>query len=159
MQQPAFNLAVLMQRRQIDNPWATEVWEPVAVLSDPGPNNEPQRIVDSDGVECWMFCGLQLILRREEAEGYYLNISTLEPRVFVMWQLHNDRGVPQRVSASYNDACMWMDAGEQVDSVAMPPDVYDAVNVFTRENYRPEPKKRIRPRSFQSKNHGPRSRS
>ncbi len=158
MQQPSFKLAVLMQKRQINNRWATEVWEPVAVLTDPSPNHEPQRIAESDGVERWIFRGLQLTLRREEAEGYYLNISTLEPRVFVMWQLDNDRDVPQRVTASYNDACTWMDAGEQIDSVAMPPEVYDAVSAFAREHYRPEPKKRIRPRSFQSKDHGPRSR-
>ncbi len=158
MRQPAFNLAVLMQKRRINNRWATDVWEVVAVLHDSEPTAEAERVAQADGVERWIFRGLQLSLRREEAEGYYLNISTLEPRVFVLWQLDNDLGVPQRITASYNDACTWMDAGEQVDSVAMPPDVYDAINSFTREHYRPEPRKRIRPRSFQSKDHGPRSR-
>ena len=156
MQQPSFNLAVLMQKRQINNRWATEVWEPVAVLNDLSPTGEPERVAESDGIERWMFRGLHLVLRREDAEGYYLNISTQEPRVFVMWQLDNDRGVPRQVTASYNDACTWMDAGEQVESVAMPPDVYAAVSDFTREHYHPEPKKRIRPRSFQSKDQGPR---
>lgn len=158
MRQPVFNLAVLMQKRRINNRWATDVWEVVAVLHDSEPSTEAERVAQADGVERWMFRGLPLSLRREEAEGYYLNISTLEPRVFVMWQLHNDLGVPQRITASYNDACTWMDAGEQVDSVAMPPDVYDAISAFTRDHYRPEPRKRIRPRSFQSKDHGPRSR-
>jgi hypothetical protein len=158
MRQTAFTLAVIMQKRHINNRWATEVWEPVAVLSDASPGGEPEQLARPDGVEHWIFRGLQLTLRREDAEGYYLNISALEPRVFVLWHLDNDRGVPQRVTADYNHACTWMDAGEQVDSVAMPPDVYAAISDFTREHYRPEPKKRIRPRSFQTGSFGPRSR-
>jgi len=161
MQQPKFQLAVVMQRRPIKNRWQSEVWEPVAVLEDLSVNGsaeKAEKMADSDGVQRWLFHGLQLTLRREEAEGYYLNISTQEPRVFVMWQLEDTRAVPQQVTASYNDACTWMDAGEQVDSVAMPPDMYDVVSAFAREHYRPAPKKRIRPRSFQSKDQGPRSR-
>ena len=156
MRQPAFNLAVIMQKRLINNRWATEVWEAVAVLSDASPGEEVQQLAQPDGVERWLFRSLPLGLRREDAEGYYLNISTLEPRVFVMWQLEDERAVPQRITANYNVACTWMDAGEQVDSVAMPPDVYAVISDFTREHYRPEPKKRIRPRSFQSGENGPR---
>ena len=158
MQQPRFDLAVVMQKRPINNRWQSEVWGPVAVFADTLRDNEPEQIAESDGVERWVFHGLHLTLRREEAEGYYLNISTQQPRVFVLWQIDDDRGVPQQVTASYNDACTWMDAGEQVDSVAMPPDVYDVVSAFARQHYRPEPKKRIRPRSFRSKAQGPRLR-
>ena len=158
MEQPGFEVAVVMQKRLIDNRWQSEIWEPVAVLVDSLAGNQSERIADSEGVERWMFHGLSLTLKREEAEGYYLNISTQQPRVFVLWQIDDDRGVPKQVTASYNDACTWMDAGEQVDSVAMPPDVYDAVSEFARQHYRPQPRKRIRPRSFQSREQGPRSR-
>ncbi len=158
MQQPSFEVSVVMQRRQIVNRWQSDMWEPVAVVSEPNPANKPVCISGSNGVERWMFPTLPVALRREEAEGYYLNISTSTPRVFIMWGFEDELGVPQAVSASYNDACSWMDAGEQVDSVAMPPDMYDVVNAFAREHYRPEPKKRIRPRSFQARDNGPRSR-
>lgn len=158
MQQPRFALAVVMQKRPIENRWQSEIWEPVAVFADTATANDAEQVTDSDVLERWVFHGLYLTLRREEAEGYYLNISTQQPRVFVLWQFEADLGVPQQVSASYNDACTWMDAGEQVDSVAMPPDMYDVVSEFARQHYRPEPKKRIRPRSFQSKAQGPRSR-
>ena len=159
MQQPKFQLAVVMERRSIDNRWQSEVWQPVAVVDDVSSIGEMGPISDRDGVQQWVFRGLQLTLRQEEAEGYYLNISTQEPRVFVMWRLDDDRAVPQQISASYNDACTWMDAGAQVDSFAMPPDLYDVVSAFARQHYRPEPKQRIRPRSFQSKDQRPRSRS
>jgi hypothetical protein len=158
MQQPVFELAVVMQKRTIDNRWQSEVWEPVAVLDDVRCEVEAGRMATDNGFERWLFRGLRLQLRREEAEGYYLNISTQKPRVFVMWQMDRDCAVPHQVSASYNDACTWMDAGEQVDSVAMPPELYNHVSAFAREHYRPQPKKRIRPRSFQSKEQPRRSR-
>ncbi len=163
MQQPRFELAVVMQKRPIDNRWQSEVWQPVAVMTDTVrdttvTDNHPEQITAADGVERWVFHGLYVTLQRDEAEGYYLNISTHQPRVFVLWRIDDDRGVPQRVTASYDEACTWMDAGEQVDSVAMPPDMYDVVSAFARQHYRPEPKKRIRPRSFQSRAQGPRSR-
>lgn len=165
MQQLRFDVCVVMQKRVVENRWLSEMWEPVAVLSDGVHESESGRVSgstrlvsESDGIERWIFPAMPVVLRREEAEGYYLNISTPQPRVFVMWQLHDEQGVPLEVSASYNDACSWMDAGEQVDSVAMPPDMYDAVSEFAREHYRPQPKKRIRPRSFQSRDDRPRSR-
>ncbi|UCD67867.1 MAG: DUF3305 domain-containing protein [Betaproteobacteria bacterium] len=158
MQQPRLQLAVVMQKLVLSNRWQSEIWAPMAVVPDNATSDAVEQITDSDGVERWVYHGLHLTLRREQAEGYYLNISTQKPRVFVLWQIDDDRGVPQQVTASYNDACTWMDAGEQVDSVAMPPDMYDVVSAFARQHYRPEPKKRIRPRSFLSKAQGPRSR-
>ncbi len=158
MQHPAFELAVVMQKRTIDNRWQSEVWEPVAVLEDARCDAGQGKMATDDGCERWVFRKLPLRLRREEAEGYYLNITTQKPRVFVMWQIENHCAIPQQVSASYNDACTWLDAGEQVDSVAMPPELYQHVSAFAREHYRPQPKKRIRPRSFQSKDQPPRSR-
>ena len=127
MQQTQFDVCVVMQKRAVDSRWLSEMWEPVAVLPDGAHESEPRRVSgsarlvsESDGVERWIFPAMPVVLRREEAEGYYLNISTPEPRVFVMWQLHDERGVPLEVSASYNDACSWMDAGEQVDVCERP---------------------------------------
>lgn len=159
MQIPSFDVAVLMHRRTIDNRWQSEIWEPVAVLCEDRYESEATLVAECDGVQRWLFPALPVTLRLEEAEGYYLNISAPEPKVFVLWQFDNERAVPQKVSASYNDACSWMDAGEQVDSVAMPPQLFDVVSEFAREHYRPQPKKRIRPRSFESRASGPRSRN
>ena len=40
------------------------------------------------------------------------------------------------------------DAGDQVDPVPFPPDLLTWLGDYVRDNYKPEPKKRIRPRSF-----------
>ena len=44
MQQPGFVLAVVMQKRPIDNRWQSDVWEPVAVLADTESGNKPEKI-------------------------------------------------------------------------------------------------------------------
>jgi hypothetical protein len=54
------------------------------------------------------------------------------------------------VTASYDEASRWMDGGAQVDPVPMPPPLVAWVSAFVAEHYKPEPKKRLRPRSFLS---------
>ena len=59
---------------------------------------------------------------RSEAEGYHLNITSPEPKVFVMWRMA-DAGVapaasPVVVTVSYNQAARMLDGGEQVDARA-----------------------------------------
>ena len=41
-----------------------------------------------------------------------------------------------------------MDGGHSVDSVPMPAEIFAWVGEYVERNYRPEPKKRIKPRSF-----------
>ena len=60
----------------------------------------------------------------------------------------NDRAIPLQVSASYYEGGRWLDAGNSVDSVTMPPSIFAWVGEYVEKNYRPEPKKRIKPRSF-----------
>ena len=56
--------------------------------------------------------------------------------------------MPYYVTVSYDEASRWMDGGAQVDLVVMPLAMRDWLNDFVAEHYRPEPKKRLRPRSF-----------
>ncbi|MNC97571.1 hypothetical protein D3C83_152700 [compost metagenome] len=60
----------------------------------------------------------------------------------------NARALPLQVTASYDEGGRWMDGGHSVDSVAMPPDVFLWLREYVEKNYRPEPKKRRKPRSF-----------
>ena len=41
-----------------------------------------------------------------------------------------------------------MDGGHSVDSVAMPGDMFGWLGEYVQQNYKPEPKKRKKPRSF-----------
>jgi len=146
---PSRRVAVIMQRRAVQNRWQSEVWEPVGVLSD-AVQGEARQLVDHAEASQWLYPGFDIVLRLSEAEGYYHNVSTQQPRVFVLWRMENDRAVPQFVTVSYDEASRWMDGGESVDSVTMPPELFAWVGKFVEKNYRFTPKKRIKPQSFKS---------
>ena len=145
---PRQPLAVVMQRRTIDNPWQSEVWEPAGVLLDFPPAKEPRILVDIPTLTQWLFCGFEVVLHVSEAEGYFHNVTTPTPSVFVLWRMEAGLAVPHYVTVSYDEASRWMDGGAQVDPVAMPGPMCGWLRDFVRQNYRPEPKKRLRPRSF-----------
>ena len=147
MDRPRFPLSVVMQKRPAASRWQAEVWEAIAVL--PGETQGGVRcLLSRDGVEQWLHPGYAVVLRRDEAEGHYLNVSLEAPRVFVAWRMEGERALPIEVTTNYLQASAWMDAGLSVDSVAMPPELHVELARWVAEHYRPEPKKRIRPRSF-----------
>ncbi|HEX6319005.1 MAG TPA: DUF3305 domain-containing protein [Burkholderiales bacterium] len=143
-------VAVVMQRRAIRNRWQNEVWEPLGVLAEPVQAGAPRQIVDQPELAQWLYPGFEIVLRRAEAEGYFHNVSTASPKVFVLWRMEDARAVPHYVTVSYDEASRWMDGGASVDGVAMPADMVGWVRAFVERNYRPEPKKRIKPQSFLS---------
>jgi hypothetical protein len=147
MEKPSFPVAVVMQRRPANSRWADVVWEPWSVL--PGDaRGGPRLLAEHDGVEQWLHPGFKLLLHRDESEGYYLNVSARDPRVMVLWRMDGERALPLEVTVSYDEAGRWLDGGHSVDGVAMPPEIYAWLGEWVEKNYRPEPKKRIKPRSF-----------
>ena len=156
MEKPKKILAVVMQRRASSNRWQSEVWEPWSALES-AEQGAPRKLVDDPGLTQWLHSGLELTLHRDEAEGYYMNVSSVAPKIFVLWRMLEDDEVrngspfgamPVQITASYDEAGRWMDGGHSVDNVAMPPDIFAWVGDYVEKNYRPEPKKRIKPRSF-----------
>lgn len=137
-----------MQRRALQNRWQSETWEPWSVLEYEEPKGAARLLVDEPGVSQWLHPGFELTLHRDEAEGYYMNVSAEGPRVFVLWRMEGDQGLPLQVTASYDEGGRWLDGGHSVDSVPMPPEIFAWVGEYVETNYRPEPKKRIKPRSF-----------
>src|SRR5258706_261648 len=74
--------------------------------------------------------------------------ARVDPRVFVLWRMDDDKALPLQVTVSSDEAARWLDGGHSVDGVAMPAEIYAWVGAYVESNYRPEPKKRIKPRSF-----------
>ena len=69
--------------------------------------------------------------------------------MFVLWRMDGEvGGIPLQVTASYDEGGRWLDGGHSVDSVTMPPAIFGWIGEYVEKNYRPEPKKRIKPRSF-----------
>jgi hypothetical protein len=154
-QKPSFAVAVIMEKIAIESRWATHKWQPVGILPDDSTRTEPVVLSERPESTRVLFPGLELRIYPDEAEGYYLNVSAPEPKVFVMWRIPEDNpeaAVPHMVTLSYNEAARWMDAQEKVDGVNMPEEIEAALSAWVSSNYRPpEKKQRIRPRSFESK--------
>jgi hypothetical protein len=56
--------------------------------------------------------------------------------------------LPLHVTVSTGEASRWLDGGHSVDGVPIPPEIFAWVGEYVEANYRPEPRKRIKPRSF-----------
>ena len=101
---------------------------------------------------CWRFTGHSLELHLSESEGYHLNITAPEPKVFVMWRMAEDAGdddtrpraFPVVVTVSYNEAARLLDGGEQVDATPLSAEMLAWMLPFVDANYRPEPKRKVR---------------
>jgi hypothetical protein len=139
-----------MQRRPLVNRWQSEVWGPLAVLMDYEGAAAPRVLIDDPGTKQWLYPGFDIFLRVAEAEGYYHNVSSGEPCVFILWRMEVEVAVPKFVTVSYDEASRWMDGGESVDRVVMPRELFVWVGEFVEKNYVFTPKKRIRPQSFKS---------
>ena len=147
MEKPKFPLAVVMQRRPAQSRWADVVWEAHGVV--PGYAGTERKLLVAHGETMqWLHPGFTLTLHRDEVEGYYENVAASEPRVFVLWRMEGDDALPLDVTASCGEATRWLDGGHEVDGVPMPREVYAFVGDYVEKNYRPEPRKRIKPRSF-----------
>ena len=141
-------LAVVMQRRNARSRWASVIWEPVSVLESAEPPGAARLLMQQDDTEQWLHPGFELAIHRDEIEGYYMNVSSESPRVFVLWRMDEETAIPLQVTASYDEGGRWMDGGHSVDSVTMPPAIFGWIGEYVEKNYRPEPKRRIKPRSF-----------
>ena len=146
-----FPVSLIFQRTPLANKWVNERWEPVAVLprldETPG-ESVPAKIADDATGTQWRFDAHALELHRSEAEGYYLNITAPDPKVFVMWELCDDGRdppvLPVVVTVSYNEAARLLDGGHQVDAVPLPAAILEWMHPFVAENYKPEPRKKVR---------------
>ena len=115
------------------------------------------KISKNDSVERWKHGGYTTELYADDAEGYYLNVSTQAPCWFVLWRMEEEAAfaeepiaIPQIVTLSYHDAGRWLDAQETVEQVPAPPEIVEWLHAFVDQYHVQELKRRKRPESFKS---------
>jgi hypothetical protein len=147
-ERPSRKIAVVLERKPIVSRWQTHQWQVCAVVPDPG--GECRVLEDTPLSLQKLFPGFEATLFEDEAEGHYLNISTEEPSVFVALRTPEEGGdpYPLQVTLSYNEAARWMDGGELVERVPMWREMAEWMAEWVELNFKPEPKKRRKPRSF-----------
>jgi Protein of unknown function (DUF3305) len=131
------------------------------VLADVVPHEDgfgtvPRLLFRNDDEARWLHPGFTVELFRDDAEGYYLNVSTDAPCWWVLWRMETEAGVadeplalPHTVTLSYHEAGRWLDAQETVEQVPAPPQVVEWVQAFVNEHHTPEPRRRQRSPSAQ----------
>src|SRR5258708_13665068 len=112
MCQTRLAVAVGMERTRLeDSRWQSEKWEPIGVVPDSSePGAAPRALLENEARAQWLHPGFKLELFRDEAEGYYLNLSSQRPFVFVNRLQEEAPAVPKSVTASYNQAPPLVDA-------------------------------------------------
>lgn len=154
MEPVRLSVAVIMQRTMLHNRWVSERWEPIAVEPAQPTHRCVMRLPDAPAGSRWRFEGFDLELHPTEAEGYFLNISAPDPKVFVMWRMLEPEAMvpdgplaaPFLATVSYNQAARMLDGGEQVDSVPLPMSIRSWMEPFVKEHYKPEPRRKVRRR-------------
>ena len=135
----------------MDGRWESHRWDLHAVVPDVG--GETRSTEQDARTLLRIFPGFELVLFRDEAEGYYLNASSVEPSVFLSLRIDEATGEPYPFlpTLSYNEAARWMDSNERVERAPAWPELAEWLGVWVEANYKPEPKKRQRPKSFEGK--------
>ncbi len=146
-----FSVDVLMERVPLANRWVSERWLPHSVIpvaegaAVPG---APECIADGPAGTTWRFPGMTVELHPTEAEGYFLNLTSTSPLVFVMWRMAEDGAMPparpEQLTLSYNEAGRSMDGGETVDGVPLPEAIRAWMAPYVAEHYKPEPKRKVK---------------
>ena len=152
LKRPAVRVAVVMEREAAPNRWEDWRFRIAEVLLHEDAFGSEARVLRDDGkLQRTLHPGFTLELFRDQAEGYWLNLSSGAPVWFVVWRSDDEdpsRAWPERVSLSYDEAGRWLDAQERVDNVPLSGELAAWLQAYTDEHYRPEPKKRRRPQSF-----------
>jgi hypothetical protein len=156
---PAVQVAVTMRKERLTGAaarWIDWRWRLHDVVLDEGGFGDAPRLLQrgEEGAH-WLFPAIEVTLYKDDAEGYYLNATTVQPCWFVMWRMEEELGlcdervaVPHAVSLSYHDAGRWLDAQETVEQMPCPAQIAHWMAEFVNMHFVPEPKKRKRPESF-----------
>lgn len=148
---PTQHVAVVIEREAVESRWESHRWQVLGAVPDVG--GEARTIHEDPERLHRLYPGFALFLYPEEAEGYYLNVSSDEPSIFVCLRQDEASGdvYPFQATLNYNEAARWMDASERVERARAWPELIVWMGEWVEQNYRPEPKKRRKPRSFEGK--------
>ncbi len=144
----AWTASVNFRKRPVCSRWVDFEWDTASVSV--GDHRSIERVGPFDwmvGDEAqWRYDGERIELHPSEGEGYWLNLNSPLPCIFVMWRLEEGDEVPRPVvvTVSYNEAGRMLDAGDHVDNVPMPDDLKAALLAYTNAYYKPEPKKKVK---------------
>ncbi len=143
----SMSIGIVLERRDSDHKWETEVWRPVAVLPGggvaDGADGGWREIARGEGWEHYFAGTVMLELHHTDTADYRYNLAIDPPAVYVVLRedLEVDAGIaPFSATVSPSEAQALLDAEENiVEAVAMPPAIVQWVGAFTERYHVEQP--------------------
>ena len=144
-------LGVIVERREIDNPWQRHRWSVVGMFPGAREIDAPQVLRAQPGWVQYHAATLPATLHSGETEGYKRNLANAAPVVYVLLRPDDDAGVgvggddpprPFLVTVCPYEAQDYLDAGdmdESVESVPMPDGLEAWVAAYVNAHHVDEP--------------------
>ena len=145
-----FRLSVVLESEdKYFRGWPTRQWKLAAVISDNQGSDSmegPITIRESKTISQYLWKGLKLELFLDAAEGYWYNLLSDTPYVFVVCD-HNEEDddsvpVPYLVTASQDEAGAHLETDCLVLSSPLPATLRNKVEEYVVNNYAPKTKKK-----------------
>lgn len=148
----ALPVAVVLQRRVAGGEaWAGPQWQAVAVVAGEHLPRHAQAVLIHDDGACrrTLHGGLTLRLHTDGGEGYWVNLLSESPYLFVVCEESGDDGGdgdgglrPAFITANRDEANGYLEADRVVLPAPMPATVCDFVERYVISHYRPAAKKK-----------------
>jgi len=132
------SVGVVVEQREIDNPWQDYSWSPVGVL--PGvladdEDGEWKLLRQGEGWSHFLVGSMEIELFRGETEGYRYNLTNDPPRVYVVLspgeEAEDPDVVPFLVTVCPYEAESYSENGDDiVEGVTMPDEIIGWVQAF-----------------------------
>ncbi|HHB11771.1 MAG TPA: DUF3305 domain-containing protein [Chromatiales bacterium] len=137
-------VGVLLAREEVRmGRWRVPRWSARGVVAGAAAGATRRLLRCDERSQEWLVGGLALRLYRDEAEGYWFNLSGERPRLFVVCRPESGGGMtPFLVTADGEEAAAYEEGGDQVFAVPMPPEVYRLVEDYVLTHFRPTPKRK-----------------
>lgn len=161
-QAPAhFPVSVILERKPAAvGAWVSHLWRTAGiVVGDRGnhvdlPASQPELIRRQRGVQQFAVHGLRVTLHDDQCESYYHNLMTATAKAYVVANVIEADGErrpqPFLVSLSFDEAHAYLEGDEDIDAVAIPPELYRWAEGFVLARYAPEKKTKRRLNNWKS---------
>ncbi len=149
-------VTVVLERRPArGQPWIDTLWSAVGVVVAAAPA-DPARAVrrEADGSARYLVGGLRLHLYPDECESYYYNLLSPRPRCYVVAHAENDgdRPEPFLVTMSFDEAHAYLEGGDEIYAVAVPPEVYRWTEAYVLTHYAPQKRRKRKRQDWRNPN-------
>lgn len=138
-------VATIFEKRPSTSRWADAYWTATGVIVGGAEYSGVTLLHAQDGIEQYLYPGLNLTLYRDECESYYHNLKSPQPGCYIVANL-SDEGVPKPflITLCFDAANSYLQGSAEVYAVPIPPELYRWTEAFVLEHYAPEQKKKRR---------------